>query len=99
MASWLGHPRYLPVRDALINHLRRSRYRFRKLDPVVFLCGGAGSKGRDAIRDYLARHIPDLDVFYAERVWEEIARLGERDALQMEEDGKRPKCTVLLSVH
>src|SRR5947199_7482918 len=86
MASWLAHPRYVPAREGLINHLRRSRYRFRKLDPVIFLCGAAGSKGRDAIRDYLARHTPDLDVFYAEKVWAEIVSLGERDALQMEED-------------
>ena len=86
MASWLAHPRYVPIREGLINHLRRSRYRFRKLDPVIFLCGADGSKGRDAIRDYLARHGSGADVFYAEKVWEEIVSLGERDALQMEED-------------
>jgi hypothetical protein len=86
MASWLAHPRYVPICEGLINHLRRSRYRFRKLDPVIFLCGAAGSKGRDAIRDYLARHTPGADIFYAERVWQEIVSLGERDALQMEED-------------
>ena len=86
MASWLAHPRYVPVREGLINHLRRSRYRFRKLDPVIFLCGAAGSKSRDAVRGYLARHTPGPDVFYAEKVWQEIVGLGERDALQMEED-------------
>jgi len=86
MTSWLTHSRYAPVREGLINHLRRTKYPFRKLDPVIFLCGAAASKGRDAIRDYLAKHTPDLDVFYAEKVWEQIASLGERDALQMEED-------------
>jgi hypothetical protein len=86
MASWLRHPRYVPIRDRLITHLQRTRYRFRRLDPVVFLCGGAGSKSRDALRDYLKKYSPDLDVFYAERVWESIAKLGERDALQMEAD-------------
>jgi hypothetical protein len=86
MASWLAHPRYVPIREGLINHLRRSRYRFRKLDPVIFLCGGAGSKSRDAVRGYLAKHTPGLDIFYAEKVWHEIVSLGERDALQMEED-------------
>jgi hypothetical protein len=68
MASWLRHPRYVPVREALITHLQRTRYRFRRLDPVVFLCGGAGSKSRDALTDYLKKFASDLDVFYAERV-------------------------------
>ena len=86
MASWLAHPRYVPIREGLINHLRRSRYRFRKLDHVIFLCGAAGSRSRDAVRDYLAKHTPGLDIFYAEKVWQEIVSLGERDALQMEED-------------
>jgi hypothetical protein len=86
MASWLAHSRYIPIREGLINHLRRTKYRFRKLDPVIFLCGAFESKSRDAIRAYLVKHTPDLDLFYAEKVWEEIAALGERDALQMEED-------------
>jgi hypothetical protein len=86
MASWLAHSRYVPIREGLINHLRRTKYRFRKLDPVIFLCGAAQSKSRDAIRAYLQKHTPDLDVFYAEKVWEQIASLKERDALQMEED-------------
>jgi hypothetical protein len=86
MASWLAHSRYVPIREGLISHLRRTKYRFRKLDPVIFLCGAAESKSRDAIRTYLAKHTPDLDVFYAEKVWAEIVSLGERDALQMEED-------------
>jgi hypothetical protein len=86
MASWLAHSRYIPIREGLIGHLRRSKYRFRKLDPVIFLCGGLGSKSRDAIRAYLSKHSPDLDLFYAEKVWDEIAALGHRDALQMEED-------------
>lgn len=86
MASWLEHPRYVPVREGLINHLRRTRYRFRKLDPVIFLCGASESKSRDAVRAYLGKHVPGLDIFYAEKVWREIASLGERDALQMEDD-------------
>jgi len=86
MNTWLADPRYVPLREALINHLRSSRYRFRKLDPVVFLCGAAESKSREAIRNYLEKHSPDLDVFYAEKVWSEIVSLRERDALQMEED-------------
>lgn len=86
MASWLRHRRYLRIRGDLIQHLRPPKYRFRRLNPVVFLCGADGSKGRDALRDYLHKFTPNLNVFYAERVWETIARLGERDALQMEEE-------------
>ena len=84
MASWLKHPSYVPIREGLITHLRRTRYRFRRLDPVIFLCGGAGRKSRDALRNYLHKHAPDLGIFYAEKVWEHIAEFGERDALQME---------------
>jgi hypothetical protein len=86
MASWLQHPRYVPIREGLIAHLRQEKYRFRSLDPVVFLCGGAGSKSRDALRNYLKRHNNNLGVFYAERVWDTIASLDQRDALQMESD-------------
>jgi hypothetical protein len=98
MASWLRHPRYVPVREALIAHLQRTRYRFRRLDPVVFLCGGAGSRSRDALTDYLKKFVPDLDVFYAERVWENIASLGERDALQMEGDLAKLADMVIIIV-
>jgi len=98
MASWLRNPRYVAVRDRLIVHLRRTRYHFRRLDPVVFLCGGAGSKSRDALRDYLKKFAPDLDVFYAERVWENIATLGERDALQMESDLAKLADMVIIIV-
>jgi hypothetical protein len=98
MASWLRHPRYVPLREGLITHLQRTRYRFRRLDPVVFLCGGAGSKSRDALKNYLNKFTPDLDVFYAERVWENIASLGERDALQMESDLARLADMVIIIV-
>jgi hypothetical protein len=86
MASWLQHPRYVHIREGLVQHLRPPKYRFRRLNPVVFLCGSDGSKGRDALREYLHKYTPNLSVFYAELVWEIIASLGERDALQMEED-------------
>jgi hypothetical protein len=86
MESWLTHPRYLRIREGLVQHLRPTKYRFRRLNPVVFLCGADGSEGRDALRDYLHKYTPNLNVFYAERVWETIASLGELGALQMEED-------------
>jgi len=86
LASWLQHPKYVPVREWLIEHLRVPRYRFRILQPVVFLCGGKNSVSRNNVRDYFRKHRPNLGVFYAERVWENIILHGPRDALQMEEE-------------
>ena len=84
MASWLQHPRYLRHREGLVKRLQPPKYRFRLLNPVAFLCGANKSEGRDAIRDYLSKFHPSVSVFYAEKVWEVIAALGETDALQME---------------
>jgi hypothetical protein len=83
---WLEHPRYIPIRDALIESLRSSHYRFRGLERVLFLCGGASSPRRDALRDYLHKHAPWLNLFYAERAWEQIASQADWDALKMEAD-------------
>lgn len=83
---WLEHPSYVPARDRLIDYLRSSHYRFRRLKPVLFLCGGAGSKSRDVLRDYLRKHAPGLGLFYAERVWDQIASHNNRSALKMESD-------------
>lgn len=83
---WLEHPRYVPARERLISYLQSERYRFRKLAPVIFLCGGAGSTRRDALRAYLHKHNPGLQLFYAERVWEHIAARGGDGALKMESD-------------
>lgn len=82
--SWLNHPRYRPLRDSLIERLRSPTYRFRRLDPIIFLCGGSGSLHRDTLRDYLRARHPDLLVFYAESVWLEIARRPDLSALEME---------------
>lgn len=84
--SWLEHPRYARVRDELIDYLRSSSYRFRGLGPVLFLCGAAGSRNRDTLRDHLNKHNQELKVFYAERVWEQIASRTGRSALQMESE-------------
>jgi hypothetical protein len=86
VASWLEHPTYVPAREHLIDYLRSTRYRFRRLSPVLFLCGGAGSTRRDTLRNYLRKHSPTLSVFYAERAWEHIAAHVERGALKMESD-------------
>jgi hypothetical protein len=83
---WLEHPSYAPARDGLINYLRSDNYRFRQLKPVVFLCGAAKSAPRDTLRNYLQKHAPELNVFYAESVWEQIVSVSDRSALEMESD-------------
>lgn len=83
---WLENPRYIPERDRLIGYLRSTRYRFRRLEPVLFLCGGAESPRRDILREYLRKERPLLGVFYAERVWEHLASRLDRGALKMEAD-------------
>jgi hypothetical protein len=82
--SWLSHPRYVPARDALIAKLRSEHYRFRKLDPVVFLCGANQSATRERLRGYLEKQCPAALLFYAEGVWAEIASHSQLSALEME---------------
>lgn len=85
--SWLQHPRYTRVRDDLVGYLHADTYRFPPLEPVVFLCGGAESSRRDTLRDYLQKNLLNLKLFYAERVWEQIAASnGSQSALQMESE-------------
>ncbi len=86
MNLWLEHPRYVRTRDRLIAQLRSDRYRFRRLEPVVFLCGAARSPARDTLFDYLKRHRPTLGLFYAERAWEHIASRPGVGALKVEAD-------------
>lgn len=86
MTAWLHHPAYAGARDRLIAYLRSDRYRFRRLEPVIFLCGGAHSAARDTLRDYLRKTFPFMRMFYAERVWEHIASRSDRGALKMEAD-------------
>jgi hypothetical protein len=86
VATWLEHPRYVAVREHLIVYLSSTLYRFRRLERVLFFCGGAGSPRRDALRDYFRRHAPWLSIFYAEVVWEQIAARSDQGALKMEAD-------------
>lgn len=81
---WLNHPKYVRIRDDLIKYLESASYRFRAASPVMFLCGAAQSTARDALRGYFLRHRPELNLFYAERVWEQIASDTDRSALEME---------------
>jgi hypothetical protein len=86
MAPWLRHPRHESALTALIGRIRAPKYRFRRLEPVIFLCGGAGSSRRDDIHNYLTSHHPALHVFRAEVVWNQIAKRNDRSALQLEAD-------------
>ncbi len=83
--SWLEHPAYINIRERLIRYLRSDKYRFRALEPVVFLCGAANSAPRDALRDYLRRHFPEISLFYAEQVWMRIVPSAGANALEMED--------------
>ena len=86
MAYWLNHPRYVPFRDRLVEHLhsKSQKYRFRRLNNVMFLCGAADRSQRDNLRDYLTSHYEELSIFYAEPVWAVIANLG-KTALEIEQ--------------
>ncbi len=84
MRDWLQHPRYVGAREALVKRLRAKSYRFRRLQQIAFLCGAANSARRDDLRSYLAKFRPDLLIFYAEPIWEQIAKLKQLSALEME---------------
>ena len=86
MTKWLQHPKYASTRDRLIEYLRSEKYRFRRLAPVLFLCGGSGSKRRDRLRDYLKKHKPWINVFYAELVWDLLSSQVGLSALKVERD-------------
>jgi hypothetical protein len=86
VSTWLAHPRYIPLRDSLIESLRSPEYRFRGLERVLFFCGGAASPRRDVLRDYFRRHAPWLNVFYAESAWEQLATRSTLGALKIEAD-------------
>lgn len=86
MTFWLEHPSYKIVRRDLIKYLQSDKRRFRRLAPVLFLCGGFKSPAREVLRAYLTKYDQDLAVFYAEDVWRQIAASSSAlNALQMEE--------------
>jgi hypothetical protein len=86
MTSWIDHPRFRGSRDRVISSLTPTKYRFRRVEPVIFLCGGERSPRRDTLNAYLNKHLPHLRVFYAEVVWELIASQPGLGALKMEAD-------------
>jgi len=86
MRAWLDEPKLIPVRDKIVLSLTPKKYQFRRVDPVIFICGGQGSVSRDTLRDYLRKRHPNLNIFYAERVWEAIAASPGLGSLKMESD-------------
>lgn len=86
MKSWFEQPKIVPVRERIVNALTPAKYRFRRISPVVFICGGFESTRRDTLRKFFRKTYPNLDIFYAERVWELIASDPGLGALKMESD-------------
>ena len=86
MRSWVEQAKLRSARDRIISSLSPEHYRFRQISPVVFVCGGQNSAPRDTLRDYLKKRKPDLQIFYAERVWELISANPGVGALKMESD-------------
>lgn len=84
--QWLEHPKYIPTRERLIQSLTSSHYRFRRSDPVVFLCGAERSIPRDDLAAYLKKFGPSVLLFYAETVWELIQSRLPLGALKMESE-------------
>ena len=86
MKTWIEQPRLRSACERIVKSLSPDHYRFRRISPVVFICGGLNSKPRNRLRDYLRKQKPELQIFYAERVWELISSDPGLGALKMESD-------------
>jgi len=86
MKSWVEHAKLRFACDRIVNSLSPEHYRFRRISPVIFICGGLNSAPRDVLRDYLKRRKPELQIFHAERVWELISANPGLGSLKMESD-------------
>jgi hypothetical protein len=82
---WLNHPKFVRVREEILQAVQKHEYRFRRTPNVIFLCGGIGSQPRDRLAEFLRKkHKEDTLLFYAEEVWIAISRYEELSALEME---------------
>ena len=86
MKTWIEQPKLHSARERIVSSLSPDHYRFRRISPVVFICGGLNSKPRDTLRNYLRKQKEELQIFYAERVWELISANPGLGALKMESD-------------
>ena len=83
--DWINHPKFVPVREAILRRLtKNNRLKFRKLDPVVFLCGGMSSKPRDTLANYITKRSNRLLWFYAEHVWDTLTAQTNLSSLELE---------------
>lgn len=84
--SWMNNPRFERVRESVLDRLSDRDVHFRKVLPVVFLCGGAQSPRRDRVAEFLRRQkAPEVLVFYADDVWEAVSQIPNLNSLEMEE--------------
>jgi hypothetical protein len=86
MKKWIEQPKVRSACERIVSSLSPDHYRFRRISPVVFICGGLNSKPRDTLRNYLRKQKKDFQIFYAERVWELISSNPGLGALKMEAD-------------
>jgi hypothetical protein len=86
MKIWIEQPGLRLPCERIVCSLSPDHYRFRRISPVIFICGGLKSKPRDTLRSYLRKQKNDLQIFYAERVWELISSNPGLGALKMEAD-------------
>ena len=67
---WLNHPKFVRVREEVLQAVQKHEYRFRRTPNVIFLCGGIGSRARDRLAEFLRKtRKEDTLLFYAEKVW------------------------------
>jgi hypothetical protein len=86
MRAWVEQPKLRSACGRIVSSLSPDHYRFRRISPVIFICGGLNSAPRDKLRAYLKQQKPNLQIFYAERVWELISSNPGLGALKMESD-------------
>ena len=86
MRSWVEQAKLRSACDRITNSLSPEHYRFRQRSPVIFICGANNSVPRDTLRTYLKHRRADLQIFYAERVWDLISANPGLGALKMESD-------------
>lgn len=82
--SWLNHPSFEAAFCEILPRLKSEAFSFRKLKPIVFLCGAANSSPRDTLHQYLKTQFRDLLLFYADEVWDLISAQLDHNALWME---------------
>jgi len=82
--NWINHPKFLKIRDETLDQFQAKEFNFRKVKPVIFLCGGFENPRRDRLAQYLRRNHPETLVLYADNVWPFIANRSELNALEME---------------